>query len=170
MNLEDELALLVRQEETLQYTRFDETTAWQLGSYLYDQASTESWPLVIAIRRFDRPLFFAARPGVTSDNHEWVMRKQRTVQRFLRSSYRIRYQLALDNQDITQRYHLSPAEYASVGGGFPIIVKGAGLVGSVTVSGLPDRQDHQIIVDALCELLGHDRNALSLSTQCPFQS
>ncbi|MFJ4443267.1 heme-degrading domain-containing protein [Pseudomonas sp. NPDC089422] len=169
MNLADELAVLIRQEETLQYSRFDETTAWQLGSYLYDQATTESWPLVIAINRFDRPLFLAARPGITADNHEWVRRKQRTVQRFLRSSYRIRYQLALDNQDITQRYHLPAAEYASVGGGFPIIVKGAGVIGSVTVSGLPDRQDHQIIVNALCELLGHDRRALSLAADCPFE-
>ncbi|WP_257220755.1 MULTISPECIES: heme-binding protein [unclassified Pseudomonas] len=92
-----------------------------------------------------------------------MRRKTNTVQRFLRSSYRIRYQLALENQDITQRYYLSPADYAGVGGGFPIIVKGAGVIGSVTVSGLPDRQDHQIIVDALCQLLGHDRDALALA-------
>ncbi|QXH53827.1 heme-degrading domain-containing protein [Pseudomonas fakonensis] len=169
MSLTDELALVVRQEETLQYTRFDEAAAWQLGAYLYDQAATESWPLVIAVRRFDRPLFFAARPGVTSDNHAWVSRKQRTVERFLRSSYRLRCQLALEGQDITQRYHLDPAQYAGCGGGFPISVKGAGVIGSVTVSGLPDRQDHQIIVDALCELLGHDRSALSLAAECPFQ-
>ncbi|MBK5001330.1 heme-degrading domain-containing protein [Pseudomonas sp. S31] len=169
MSLTDELAVLIRQEETLQFPRFDETIAWQLGSHLYEQAADQSWPLVIAIQRFDRPLFFAAQPGVTADNLGWVERKQRTVHRFLRSSYRIRYQLALDKQDIAQRYHLSPAMYASVGGGFPLIVKGAGVIGSVTVSGLPDRQDHQIIVDALCRLLGHDRTGLSLATDCPFR-
>lgn len=169
MNLADELALLVRQEEKLQYSRFDETTAWQLGAYLYDQAAAESWPLAIDVRRFDRPLFFAARPGVTSDNLDWLKRKQRTVQRFLRSSYRIRYELALEKQNITQRYHLAAADYSNVGGGFPIIVKGAGVIGSIAVSGLPDRQDHQLIVDALCELLGHDRGALALPEGCPFQ-
>ncbi|MGE8064540.1 heme-degrading domain-containing protein [Pseudomonas sp. NPDC089569] len=166
MSLKDDLALLIRQEETLQFSRFDEETAWQLGSYLYNQATANTWPLVIDVRRFDRPLFFAARPGITSDNHDWVKRKTNTVQRFLRSSYRIRYQLALENQDITQRYFLSPAEYASVGGGFPIIVRDTGVIGSVTVSGLPDRQDHQIIVDALCELLGHDPDPLALCADC----
>jgi uncharacterized protein (UPF0303 family) len=167
--LKTELALLIHQEQTLQFSRFDEDTAWQLGSLLFNQASTEGWPLVIDIRRFDRPLFFAARPGITSDNHDWVQRKTNTVRRFLRSSYRIKYQLALENLDITERYFLQPSEYAQVGGGFPIIVQGAGVIGSITVSGLPDRQDHQIIVQALCKLLGHDSNALMLDEQCPFQ-
>ncbi|MNJ53392.1 hypothetical protein D3C77_487770 [compost metagenome] len=122
---------------------------------------------MIDVRRFDRPLFFAARPGITSDNHDWVRRKTNTVQRFLRSSYRIKHQLALENLDITQRYYLSPADYASVGGGFPIIVQGAGVIGAITVSGLPDRQDHQLIVDALCEILGKDRDALALPAEEP---
>ncbi|MGH8333550.1 MAG: heme-degrading domain-containing protein [Pseudomonas fluorescens] len=163
MNLTDELALLIRQEETLQFNRFDESTAWQLGSMLHERAVVEKWPLVIDVRRFDRPLFFAVRPGVTSDNHDWVRRKSNTVQRFLRSSYRIAHQLAIEQQDIQQRYHLSPVDFASCGGGFPIIVEGAGVIGSVTVSGLPDRQDHQVIVDALCDLLGHDRSELALA-------
>lgn len=169
MNLNDELALLIRQEETLQFPRFDEDTAWQLGSFLHQQASSNSWPLVIDVRRFDRPLFFCAGRGITSDNLAWVDRKNNTVQRFLRSSYRIRYQLALEGLDISERYCLSPADYASVGGGFPISVRGSGVIGSVTVSGLPDRQDHQIIVEALCELLGHDPDTLALSPECPFQ-
>lgn len=168
MSLNDDLALLIRQEETLQFPRFDEENAWQLGSFLYERAAAESWPLVIDVRRFDRPLFYATRPGITSDNCHWVKRKSNTVQRFLRSSYRIRYQLALEKKDIAERYFLSPDEYASVGGGFPIIVRGAGVIGSVTVSGLPDRQDHQIIVDALCELLDHDRSDLALPTEGPF--
>ena len=163
MSLEQDLALLSRQEQVLHFDHFDEGSAWQLGSLLYQRAEAQGWPLVIDVRRFDRALFLAARPGVTPDNHDWVRRKNNTVQRFLRSSYRITHQLALEKKDIYQRYHLSPADYASFGGGFPIIVKGAGVIGSVTVSGLPDRQDHQVIVDALCELLGHERSALSLA-------
>ncbi|WP_458131930.1 heme-degrading domain-containing protein [Pseudomonas sp. R3-41] len=168
MSLKDGLALLIRQEEALQFEHFDEETAWQLGTHIYERAETESWPLVIEVRRFDRPLFFAARPGVTSDNLDWVARKANTVRRFLRSSYRLRYQLALENLDISERYHLSPAEYASVGGGFPISVRRAGVIGSVTVSGLPDREDHQIIVEALCKHLNHDFDALKLASENPF--
>ena len=74
----------------------------------------------------------------------------------------------LIRQDETlQRYFLSPSEYAIAGGGFPIAVKGTGVIGAITVSGLPDRQDHQIIVDTLCKMLGHDQSDLTLGA-CPF--
>jgi len=165
MTLTEDLALLVRQEQVLVFKSFDENTAWQLGSLLQERAVSEDWPLVIDIRRFDRPLFYSARPGVNSDNLDWVRRKSNTVQRFLCSSYRLTHELAIQNKGIQERYHLSPADYAICGGGFPISVSGAGVIGSVTVSGLPDRQDHQIIVDALCFLLGHDRHELSLPTE-----
>lgn len=165
MSLNDDLAVLIRQEQVLQFKHFDEHTAWQLGRLLYDRAAQHHWPLVIEIRRFDRTLFFAALPGVTADNHDWVRRKANTVQRFLRSSYRITHQLALENKTLSERYHLSPAEYADCGGGFPISVEGAGVIGSIVVSGLPDREDHQIIVEALCDLLDHSRAALALSRE-----
>ncbi|WP_447741713.1 heme-degrading domain-containing protein [Pseudomonas laurentiana] len=170
MSLKDDLAVLEEQEVLLQFDYFDETTAWQLGSRIHERAVGARWPLVIDIRRFDRPLFFAATPGVTSDNLDWVRRKASTVQRFLRSSYRLRYQLALEKTDIQQRYHLSPSDYASVGGGFPIAVRGAGVIGSATVSGLPDRLDHLIIVEALCDLLVQDRTAFELADESPFSS
>ncbi len=165
MTLTEDLAVLMRQEQVLVFRSFDENTAWQLGSLLHERAVSEDWPLVIDIRRFDRPLFFSARPGVTSDNLDWVRRKNNTVQRFLRSSYRLAHQLAIEDKGIQERYHLSPTDFADCGGGFPIIVQGAGVIGSVTVSGLPDHQDHQIIVDALCFLLGHDRYELSLPAE-----
>ncbi|MDH2076840.1 heme-degrading domain-containing protein [Pseudomonas atacamensis] len=168
MTLADDLATLIRQEQVLVFESFDENIAWQLGAQLQEQAMSEDWPLVIDIRRFDRPLFFSARPGVTSDNLDWVRRKNNTVQRFLRSSYRLTHQLAIEGLGIQERYHLSPADYADCGGGFPIIVRGAGVIGSVTVSGLPDRKDHQIIVDALCLMLGHDCYDLSLPPESVF--
>lgn len=168
MSLTDDLVRLKHQEETLQFTRFDETTAWQLGAYLHRHACERSLPLIVDVRRFDRPLFLATTPGVTSDSVEWIRRKSNTVERFLRSSYRLKYQLALEKQDITQRYFLSPADYASAGGGFPISIQGTGVIGSVSVSGLPERADHQLIVEALCALLGHDPIPLMLGEACPF--
>lgn len=165
MHIDEDLATIVRQEETLQFDHFNEDTAWQLGRLLYERAASESWPLVIDVSRFDRQLFFASRPGVCFDNHDWVRRKANTVQRFLRSSYRLALELAKAQLDITQRYHLSPADYAWVGGSFPITMRGSGVIGSITVSGLPDREDHQIVVDALCDLLGRERAAYRLPRQ-----
>jgi len=160
-----DLPILIRQEQVLQFEQFNEEIAWQLGSAIYNRAVAQSLPVVIDIRRFGNPLFFAARSGVTLDNHDWVKRKVNTVQRFLRSSYRIGHELALQKLDITQRYYLSPSEYTSAGGGFPIIVQNVGVIGSIVVSGLPERQDHQLIVDTLCDFLGHERNEFMLSKE-----
>jgi uncharacterized protein (UPF0303 family) len=56
-----------------------------------------------------------------------------------------------------------PAEdYVLAGGGFPVSVRGAGVIGAVVVSGLPERGDHGMVVDALCDFLGKDKAALSL--------
>ena len=48
---------------------------------------------------------------------------------------------------------------------FPLFVEGAGVVGSVTVSGLPQRDDHNLAVEALCALLGRSFAALRLEPE-----
>ena len=45
--------------------------------------------LVIDVRRFGQPLFYAALDGTTPDNAEWVRRKSNVVARFHRSSYSV---------------------------------------------------------------------------------
>jgi uncharacterized protein (UPF0303 family) len=57
------------------------------------------------------------------------------------------------------------ADYATHGGSFPLNVAGAGIVGSVTVSGLPQRADHELVVEALCALLGRDYAQLRLAAE-----
>ena len=44
---------------------------------------------------------------------------------------------------------LDPAVYADHGGAVPIRVQGAGVVAVATVSGLPSREDHALVVQAL---------------------
>jgi uncharacterized protein (UPF0303 family) len=59
-------------------------------------------------------------------------------------------------RSFSERYSLPDADYAAHGGSFPLHVAGTGVIGSLTVSGLPQREDHNLVVEALCLELGRD--------------
>jgi uncharacterized protein (UPF0303 family) len=44
---------------------------------------------------------------------------------------------------------LDPADYAAHGGAFPVRIANVGIVAVVTVSGLPQAEDHALVVTAL---------------------
>jgi uncharacterized protein (UPF0303 family) len=58
---------------------------------------------------------------------------------------------------------LPERDVADHGGSFPIVVDGVGCIGAVTVSGLPQRDDHDLVVEALADLCGVDVDEIRLS-------
>jgi uncharacterized protein (UPF0303 family) len=156
MNLSRDLEVIVKQERELVYPHFDEETAWRLGSQLREFATARRLPVAIEIKRFGQPLFYSALEGSTPDNAEWVRRKGNVVARFHRSSYAIGLGLQETNSTLADKYELGSADYASHGGSFPLKAAGGGVIGSVTVSGLPQRADHELVVEALCAQLGRN--------------
>jgi uncharacterized protein (UPF0303 family) len=162
MSLTDDLVLIARQEATLQFSRFNEETAWQLGTRLRQMAVSRKLPLVIDVRRFGLPLFYCALPGTSPDNPVWAQRKANTVARFHRSSYYMGLELQLKGVTLADRFGLTLNEFAAHGGSFPIHLAGTGVIGAVTVSGLPQRDDHQLVVEALCAETGNDFSTLQL--------
>jgi uncharacterized protein (UPF0303 family) len=157
---EDDLAAIAVQERELHFSHFDENAAWQLGSRLRDFAAARKLGVAIDVRRFGQPLFYAALAGTSPDNAEWVRRKSNLVARFHRSSYAVGLEMG---PSLFEKYALPVAEYAAHGGSFPIRVQGAGAIGSVTVSGLPQRSDHELVVEGLCAELGKDFAKLALA-------
>ncbi len=162
MPIPDDLARIALQERQLRFAAFDEEAAWRLGSRLRSLAIERAHSLVIDIRRSAQPLFYAAFPGTTPDNAEWVRRKSNVVFRFHRSSFAVGLDLEQRQTSLLERWGLPVADYASHGGSFPIRVESAGFFGAVTVSGLSQRDDHNLVVEALCAELGQDYNALRL--------
>jgi len=150
----EDLVTIARQEQVLVFDRFDEETAWRIGSLLRVWALEQGAAIVIDVRLFHRELFFAALPGSTADNVDWVRRKTNVVRRFQRSSYRMGLEQAHKGTTLAERYGLPLSDYAAHGGAFPISVAGAGVIGAVTVSGLPQREDHNLVVRALAGALG----------------
>lgn len=165
MGLNEDLERVALQERELRLQRLDARVAWELGSGLKALMETRGLAMVIDVRRFGQPLFYAALEGTTPDNAEWVRRKSNVVARFHRSSYAVGLNLKLNNATLLEKYGLATVDYAAHGGSFPLSVAGAGIVGSVTVSGLPQRSDHELVVEALCGLLGQNYEDLRLETE-----
>lgn len=162
MGWTEDLERIALQERELVLPRLDEQSAWELGSRLRAMAVERRLSIVIDVRRFDRPLFYAAMEGTTPDNVHWVRRKSNVVARFYSSSYAIGLKEKLKKETLAETQGLPLADYATHGGCFPLTVAGAGIVGSVTVSGLPQRGDHELVIEALCFLLGKDYESLRL--------
>jgi len=140
---------LAAQEDELQWRRFDEDDAWRLGVALRTAARDRELPLAVDVTRGDQQLFHAALAGSSPDNDAWLARKARTVRRFHKSSLHVG-QLCRDAGRPLEEVFLVPSsEYAAHGGAFPITVVGVGVVGSVAVSGLPQLEDHALVVEVL---------------------
>jgi uncharacterized protein (UPF0303 family) len=144
---------LKREEEILQFTQFTNDTAYQLGNRILASALEKQLSLTIDICRGKQQLFHFAMNGTTIDNDEWIKRKNRVVNRFFHSSYYMSVFYKILGTTIQEKSFLDPSKYAAFGGAFPIIIQNVGVVGTVTVSGLPHREDHEFVVGMLKEFL-----------------
>ncbi|RWN35186.1 MAG: heme-degrading domain-containing protein [Mesorhizobium sp.] len=158
----DDIETIKRQEATLVFSEFDEAIAFEIGTAIRDRALAGNLPIIVDIRTFDRPLFYAALPGSNGSNPDWARRKINVVKRFLRSTYRMALEQQRPDRTFKIGEGLDIADYVLAGGGFPVTVKGAGVIGVIAVSGLPEREDHGVVVDALCDHLGVDKRGLAL--------
>jgi len=165
MEWNEDLERIALQERELQLPRLDAEIAWELGSSLRTMAAERRLAIVIDVRRFGQPLFYAAMDGTTPDNVEWVRRKSNVVARFHLSSYAVGLKERTKNESLLKSQGLPIADYATHGGSFPLAVAGAGVIGSATVSGLPERGDHELVIEALCAILKHDYEQLKLSAE-----
>lgn len=165
MPVADDIARIIEQEAALVFPAFDEATAFAIGAAIRERGLRDRLPIIVDIRTWDRPLFYAALPGSTADNANWARRKRNTVQNFLKSTYRLVLEQQRPDRTFKPGAGLDSADYVLAGGGFPITVKGAGVIGVIAVSGLPEREDHGVVVEALANHLGLDAQALALPAE-----
>jgi len=152
------VAELEEQERALTLPRFTYDDAWTLGTLLVELARERGAPVAIDIRRGGQQLFHAALPGSAPDNDAWIDRKRRVVERYAASSLLVGTRFRAKNTTFEASSRLDPDTYAAHGGAFPITVEGTGVVGTVVVSGLPQLEDHAMVVEALTRfksLQGH---------------
>ncbi|QRV98344.1 hypothetical protein RhiJN_26363 [Ceratobasidium sp. AG-Ba] len=160
-------AEIVTEEATLRFPSFNSNDAFNIGSLIRAKFLARHLPyptqwankgIVISISTFTGHTLFACTVGaeseVTPDNWIWVEGKRNVVRRFNHSSYYIGRKLAAAGK--TQETAKLPfPEYATHGGAFPVWLHNApsSPVAVIVVSGLPQRDDHMIIVETLMEYI-----------------
>jgi uncharacterized protein (UPF0303 family) len=156
MNVEDRqlITMLEAQEQRLVFSRFDNIDAWQLGSAMVVAAIERELAVTVDIRRHGHQLFHAALPNTTPENDAWIERKVNVVNRFGEASYLVGRRLAASGTALDQALGVEPRRFAAHGGAFPIHIAHVGVVGTITVSGLPQAEDHAFVVEMIAAFLG----------------
>jgi uncharacterized protein (UPF0303 family) len=149
-----DLVVLARQEAELLLASFDPDVAWTLGMRIRELAASHGQAVAIDVHGITGQLFFSAMCGTTPSNIDWIRRKRNVVRLFERSSYAVGRDLAATGATLQSQQGLPERDYTPHGGCVPIRVRGAGMVGDVTVSGLPQRSDHNLAIEALLTFRG----------------
>jgi uncharacterized protein (UPF0303 family) len=144
----DLLPLLQAQNAAIGFGSFDHDDAYALGTALVERAIAEDLGVTISITFGEQRVFHAARPGTSADNDDWLARKFRVVNRYNLPTFLIGTSYRARGGDFHESTGLSPALYMPAGGAFPLRVNGS-LIGVVGVSGLPEQDDHNLVVWAL---------------------
>ena len=146
------LAQCEREEERLQFTSFSRADALALGLRLVEDAKAFPDPVAVEITVNGLVVFRYFPDGARLDNELWLARKRRSVELMEMSSLHFLAWLEANGETLESR-KLPADDYAAGGGGFPIRVRGTGMIGSVCVSGLPDhRDDHRLVTGARAAL------------------
>jgi len=153
-DLDRDLARIGEQLRRLRFGAFDEQAAWEIGSDLRQRARDRHAAVTIEVRLNGDTVFLHSMPGTTPANADWARRKRNVVELLHQPSYAVGLHAVRDGRSILEMMGLPDRDHASHGGSFPIIVDGVGCVGAVTVSGLPQRVDHALVVEALATRCG----------------
>lgn len=137
------------EERELVFDAFTNDDALSLGLAIVERARERRLPVAVDVERSGQRLFHFAAEGTSPDNDAWIERKKNLVKRVFHSSYSVGLKLRSQQKTIEEALGIPDAEYAAHGGCFPVFVKGVGFVGTVTVSGLPQKDDHDLVVESI---------------------
>lgn len=143
------LDTIKRQEDALQFTSFDNNAALTIGNKIVEMAKADKVAVTVDVSVNRNPLFFHAMAGTSPNNADWIRRKSNLVNRTGHASFFMHTQAVERGQDFNNLPTFDSKDFAAHGGSFPIVVKGTGQIGTITVSGLAGVDDHAMVVRAL---------------------
>lgn len=152
---QQDLSRVLHQEELLVFEHFTQDDAFAIGTALRNKAHSLGWAVVIDIRHGDDIWYMHSMPGTDASNFDWTRRKRNLVHKTHNASYAGNLRAVLGMVD-PEAEGWDKENFAPAGGCFPVRIAGEGLVGTITVSGVPQRDDHKLVSEAIAEFLKID--------------
>ena len=135
--------------EKIEMEKFNNRLGLEMGLAIVDLAKDRHQNIAVEVGRLNHTIFLYVDDNLPADKHNWLRRKANVALHFEESSLVIKNFLIAENMTLEGTFALDGNDYLARGGSIPIFVKNAGMVAIITVSGLHDEEDHQIIIDAL---------------------
>lgn len=136
----------------LRFTAMDHEAAVALGEDLVQRSRAKGWPMAVSVKLGEHEVFHVALPGAKPINDNWIRRKRNLIELTGEPSFLVGQRLAAAGKTLDD-LGVEEVDFAPAGGGYPLIVDDA-MVGSVIVSGVPQQDDHALVVEALRALVG----------------
>jgi uncharacterized protein (UPF0303 family) len=128
---------------------FSNKIALEIGLTIIDLAKSRNQHIAVEICRLNHCVFLYVDDSLPEDKHNWLRRKANIAKQFEESSLSVKNELKVGNMTLDKTFALDEKDFLAKGGSIPIFVKNAGMIATITVSGLHDEEDHKIIIDAL---------------------
>ena len=133
----------------IELDQFNNKIGMDIGLAIINLAKERDQHIAVKVERLNHTIFLYVDDNLPADKHHWLRRKANVAKHFEESSLSVKQDLKNGNMSLSGTFALDEKKYLAKGGAIPIFVKQAGMIAIVTVSGLHDEEDHQIIIDAL---------------------
>ena len=137
------------EEERYQFKYFDSESAFYIGSKAVELSKQYGLSICIQIYAYGKTLFHYANDNCSKNNEDWLMKKKNSVMYFQHSTKHLNEKNKNDASVLYTKYGLNLDKYCITQGGFPIYVKGCGLVGAICISGMQPNEDHDFLITLL---------------------
>lgn len=140
----------IAEEQKYQFEHFSHADAKVLGDMLFENSKACERTVGVEIRINGDVIYRYLPDSCNHENGKWLQAKGNTVKMMNMSSLCVAAQLSLDGETLENK-KMNQVEYGTLGGGFPLILKGTGMIGTICVSGLWHFDDHKLLIRTLEE-------------------
>ncbi len=150
---EEWIGIVKEQEALLRFERFTREDALRLGLKIVELAKDKyHHGVAVWVAAQGAILFSHMMDGTSLENELWMRRKINTFERTGVSTLRTCLEEHYEGKSCAPWFD-NEGNYVLCGGCFPIFDQNGGTLGYAVASGLDHYEDHQLIADAMAEML-----------------